>query len=171
MSNNVKNNKINEFFEKLKKNKKTQYVVLGLLAIIALLIFMFGYKNQQSTTSTSTDYVANYVENLEERLSDVLGKVKGAGNVSVIITVESGMETVLAMKTITKEDVNGKIETETTPIIVNGKTVVLKELYPKIVGVLIVSDGAKNISVMSKLQQETVSLLNIDINQIEILST
>ena len=81
------------------------------------------------------------------------------------------METVLAMKTTTKENANGIVESETSPIIINGKTVVVKELYPKIVGVLIVSDGAKNISVMNKLQQAAVSLLNININQIEILST
>ena len=170
MSNSIKNNKLNNFLEKIKNNKKTQYVILGLLVIIALFVFIFGYNKPQALATDSGDYVVNYVENLEKRLSNVLSKVKGAGKVSVVITVESGMETVLAMKTTTKEDSSGKIESETTPIIVNGKTVILKELYPKIVGVLIVSEGVKNISVMNKLQQATISLLNIDINQIEILS-
>ena len=80
------------------------------------------------------------------------------------------METVLAMQTTTKESANGQIEVLTSPIIINGKTVVLKEMYPKVKGVLIVSEGAKSIAVMTKLQQATMSLLDIEINQIEILT-
>ena len=80
------------------------------------------------------------------------------------------METVLAKETIIKETINGK-ETIESPITVNGKTVVLKELYPKITGVLIVTEGAKSISLMNKLQQATTSLLGVDIKNIEIIST
>ena len=166
-----KNNKISKFFKTIKNNKKIQYLILFCLILVAFVVFLFGYNNQKTITTTNKDFVTNYIDNLENKLANVLSKVNGAGNVSVIITVESGMETVLAMKTTTKEDANGKIESETSPIVINGKTVVIKELYPKIVGVLIVADGAKNISVMSRLQQATVSLLNININQIEILST
>ena len=43
-------------------------------------------------------------------------------------------------------------------------------MYPKITGVLIVAEGANNLSVMNRLQQATMSLLDIDINQIQILS-
>jgi len=102
-------------------------------------------------------------------LSKTLSSVSGAGKVSVVITVESGMQTVLASKTVTTSDENGT-KIEESPIIVNGKTVVIKELYPKITGVLIVAQGANNISVLSKLQQATVSLLDIELNQIEILT-
>ena len=77
-----------------------------------------------------------------------------------MITVESGMETVLAMKTTSTETADGnKIEEE--PVIVNGKTVVLKEKYPEITGVLIVAEGADNIAVVSKIQRATTSLLEI----------
>jgi stage III sporulation protein AG len=53
---------------------------------------------------------------------------------------------------------------------VNGKTVVVKEMYPKIIGVLIVAEGAGNIGVMTRIQKATTSLLDIEINQIEILT-
>ena len=52
----------------------------------------------------------------------------------------------------------------------NGKTVVIKEAYPKIIGVLIVAKGAENFSVMARIQQAVISLLNIDLDQIEILT-
>ena len=69
----------------------------------------------------------------------------------------------------TTEDDNGKKMVE-TPLVVNGKTVALREDYPQITGVLIVAQGAGNIVVLNRIQQATVSLLNIKLNQIEILT-
>jgi stage III sporulation protein AG len=43
-------------------------------------------------------------------------------------------------------------------------------MYPKIKGVLIIAEGANSIASINKLQQATISLLDININQIEILS-
>ena len=120
-------------------------------------------------SSTEISSVDEYVANLEDRLSSTLSKVEGAGNVSVVITVESGMETVLAVESTTTKTADGT-ETVEKPILVNGKVVVLKELYPEITGVLIVSKGANNIAVLRRLQDATVSLLDINVNQIEILS-
>ena len=162
-------NPINTFLEKIKTNKKVQYAVIVILLIIVLFIFLFGFNVEELNTNTNEDEILVYVNTLEDKLSSVLSKVAGVGSVEVVITVESGRETVLAMKTTTKEGING-LETETSPIIINGKTVVVKELYPKIIGVLIVAKGAKNVSVMNKLQQATISLLDIDLNQIEILT-
>lgn len=164
-----KSNIINTFLQKIKTNKKFQYAVIVGLLIVVLLIFLFGFKAEESTVNYSDDEVLVYVNNLEDKLSNALSKVAGAGNVDVVINVESGRESVLAMKTITKDGLNG-VETESSPIIINGKPVVVKELYPKIIGVLIVAKGANNISVMNKLQQATISLLDINLDQIEILT-
>jgi len=153
---------------RLKSNKKIQYFLLAICIIVLILIccFCMNEKNDEISSFGTTD---SYVNSLENRLSSVLSKVDGAGKVSVVITVGSGNETVLATTTNTKETSSGK-ETEGTPIIVNGKTVVVKELYPKITGVLIVAEGANNINVMRKIQQATISLLDIKLDQIEILS-
>ena len=116
-----------------------------------LLFSFFGFNNEKESDQTvfNSD---NYVSALENRLSKTLSEVDGAGKVSVIITVESGLETIIATeKTIS--ETNGSKETVESPIIVNGKTVVLKELYPKISGVVIVAEGADNIAVMQKIQQ------------------
>ena len=167
--NDKKINTISLLLEKIKTNKKVQYCVIAIMLAMVLFIFLFGFNLDNKTVNSNQDEIILYISNLENKLSNVLSKVSGAGNVEVVITVESGRETVLAMKTTTKESVNG-VETESSPIIINGKTVVVKELYPKIIGVLIVAKGANNISVMNKLQQATISLLDIDVNQIEILT-
>ena len=159
---------IQKALDKIKNNKKLQYLILAFLIsiiLLSLLIINFSNKNE----SVDTDTINSYVTSLENRLAKALEKVEGVGSATVVITVESGMETVLAMKTTTTTT-NSGIETVETPILVNGKTVVLKELYPKITGVLIVAKGADNIFVLNKIQQATVSLLDINVNKIEILT-
>ncbi len=163
-----KESKFTKILSKLKTNKKFQIIVIAV--VILTIIFTFtSSSTQQKSDDIVVDQISLYVTNLENRLSETLKTVEGAGNVSVVITVESGMETVLAMTTTTKQTAGGT-ETIETPLIVNGKTVVVKEVYPKIVGVLIVAQGAKNIAVLNKIQQATTSLLNINPNQIEILT-
>ena len=161
------NKKIN-IIERIKNSKKVQYAAVIIISLIITIIFLISSFFSKSNVS-ETDDVDAYVNGLEKKLSKVLSEVKGVGNVSVIIKVDGGIETVIAKKTTTTEN-GGKIETEDTPILVNGKTVTLKELYPKISGVIIVAEGADNISVMKKIQQATISLLDVDINKIEILA-
>lgn len=160
----------NKILDKFKTNKKLQITCIIIVFLIVLAIFFSGTFQTKKTTSTQENIAQDsYVKSLENRLSQTLSNVKGAGKVSVVITVESGMETVLAMKTETIQNTNGT-QTIQTPILVNGKTVVIKENYPKIVGVLIVAEGANSISVLNKIQQATVSLLDINVSQIEILT-
>lgn len=152
---------------KIKSSKKAQLIIVVLLLIVALYI-LFASSSKEPTVNNS-DELSLYVKDLESRLEDVLSQVSGAGQVKVVINVESGKETVLAMETKIEESAGKKV-TEEKPLVVNGKTIVLKELTPKITGVIIVAEGAQNISVLTKISQATQSLLNIKSNQIEILS-
>ncbi len=165
----MSNKDFSTLLSKIKSDKKTQFILIAILTGI-MLVALFVFPNKSDSEINYNDDVVNaYVSQLEEKLSKTLSKVENVGSVSVIITVESGMETVLAMKTTVTETENGK-ETVETPVMVNGKTVVLKENYPKITGVLIVAQGAKDIAVLTRIQQATTSLLDIDLNQIEILT-
>ncbi|MCQ2387450.1 MAG: hypothetical protein MJ066_03270 [Clostridia bacterium] len=155
-------NKLKNFFT----NKTIKYllVILLLIGLVVLIISSFNFD-----FNSSKDEVSIYISNLENKLEKCLSNVEGAGKVSVVISVDSGMETVLATKTTEDETLNG-IKREESPIIVNGKTVVIKEMYPKITGVLIVADGAKDLNVYKRIQQATMSLLDVEINKIEILT-
>lgn len=157
----------NKLINKIKNSKKIQIFLVVLIALIIVLTMFFSDNKDDKKPVLSVE--ESYVLSLENRLSNALSEVDGVGQVTVVITIESGMETILATKTVTEETSSGK-KTETTPILVNGKTVVLREDYPKITGVLIVAKGANNISVINKIHQATKSLLNIDTNKIEILT-
>ena len=164
--NDEKKEGVKTFLNKIKTDKRIKIIVLiVVLSVFALFLFFSLFSSNEKSLETDE----NYVSTLENKLENVLSKISGAGRVSVMITVESGMETVLATKTNVTES-NGKKVTEETPIIVNGKTVVLKENFPKIVGVLIIAEGANNFGVLRKIQDATLSVLDVDLKQVEILS-
>lgn len=155
--------------EKIRSNKKTQIITLVILFLLLIIMLIFSLVDTKSKNTASGDSVLEYVSDLENKLSEKLSMVEGAGKVSVVIKIDSGFETVLATeKTTTTE--NGKTTVVEKPVYVNGKTVTTKELYPKISGVLIVLNGTKSLTVQNRIQQATMSLLSINLSQIEILT-
>lgn len=165
----MNNSRINKFIDKIKTDGKTRLIlIIFCFALLAILIAV-NFLPKKTESEVAGDSVAEYISGVELKLENLLNKVDGAGKVSVAISVESGMETVLAMTTTTKETSSGR-EIVSTPVLVNGKTVVLKEVYPKISGVLIVAEGADKLTVYTKIQQATLSLLDVKASQIEILA-
>lgn len=158
-----------KLIQKLKNNKTIEYIFLGLISIAVVAVLAFSLVKPASTEAYEDDEVISYVKDLENRLEKTLSEIKGAGDVSVVITVDSGKETIYASEKVTVSE-NGKTTVTESPILVNGKPVVVKENYPEIVGVLIVAQGANSISVMKNIQQAAVSLLNINLSRIEILA-
>lgn len=157
------------FLEKLKSDRKTRiFMIVVILSIIVVFMF-FCLKNENGDQEQTYDEVGLYVSGLEDRLEKTLSEIDGVGKVSVVITVSSGMETVLAVKK-TETEKNGVIEREETPILVNGKTVTVTEKYPEITGVLIVCEGAGNIITLSRIQNAVTSVLGVQLNKVEILA-
>lgn len=155
--------------EKIKTNKKYQIIIISVLFSLLLLMIGLSFINENSSIEEDDTNVQSYVQNLEKKLEDKLSKVEGVNNVSVIINVKNDMKTILASEVIKTEE-NGKTVIEEKPIIINGKTVVINQEFPEITGVLIVLDGVKNLSVINRVQQATITLLNIKLSQIEILT-
>ena len=75
------------------------------------------------------------------------------------------MQTVFATQTVT----SGGNVTQ-SPVIVSGKPVVLKEAYPEITGVVIVAEGAGNLTVKVDLLNACETFLSITEDKIRILS-
>lgn len=140
---------------------KIEYLLI-LAFVVVLLIIFTGSSNKTKVESVSS--IDKYVETLENKLAKTLSQIDGAGKVNVVIQVESGMQTVLATEKITEGDV-----VKEEPFTVGGKTVVIKETYPEITGVLVVAKGAKNISVKVSIINATASLLDIEADKIQVL--
>lgn len=165
----MNDSKIKKLVSKIKTDRKLRFALIAVCFVLLGIILITSLIPKKTVNTVAADTVSEYVSGIERKLEKLLGEVDGAGKVSVAVSVESGMETVLAMTTTTKETSGGR-ETVSTPVLVNGKTVVLKEVYPKISGVLIVAEGADKLAIYNKIQQATLSLLDVKASQIEILA-
>ena len=107
---------------------------------------------------------------LENKLCNVLSKISGVEEVSVLISLESGFSYEYAMDTETTTSGSGSSTTLETTIIIDGEPVVVKENYPVIKGVVIVAKGSENFSVKMDILEAVTTVLEIDESDITILS-
>ena len=138
------------------KKIKIEYIAVAALIVVVALIASSSFSFSKSD-STDAQNVSSYVTELEKKLSKSLSEVKGAGRVEVIISVESGF------KSVYKESTNGLV-------LVIGKPVVVTEGYPAITGVIIVAEGANNLSVKISLLSAARIFLNVGEEKIKILT-
>lgn len=167
--------------KKIKKVKHLDIViavaVVGLTLVFALSVF----GGSESITKTNdVDYLT-----LEDRVCEVLSQIKGAGNVKVMINFSDSGEIITATTnnssidktTDTSTSGNRTTESKTdnvSPVIIqqDGKDtpLIVKELAPDVLGVVVVAEGADNVSVRINLLQAVQTLLNVDSNKIEIFT-
>ena len=151
--------KIECIFKKIKTNKTLQYIVIGIISLVIIFIIATIFNNDTKKTNS-------YAEEIEQKLDKTLSQIDGAGKVKVMVTLDDALPIAYTVKT--EKTQNGTITTK-TPLTINGEVVFLSNQQQSIAGVLIVAEGAKNLSVFSKLQYATTTLLNIEVSKIEIL--
>ncbi len=177
------------FLRKLFQDKKNRYNIIAIFFIGVLLIYFSKdlktvdtkiYESEEEINIETDNFEDDYETKLAQKMENILSKVEGAGEVSVLLTLETSKEIVtkddytkesqtsISEDTGKRQDVTKKEETETVKI--NGdQPLVLKEISPKIAGVLIVAEGGNDIYVKSALINAVKTLLNIDIHKIEVL--
>ena len=156
--------------EKIKdkaKKIKVEHLIIAVAVIAIFIIFLSSFNNNSSTIA-SVD-VDSYITNLEDKLSTELSKIDGAGKVSVLISVKKGLTTEIATEKKVVNNSDG-ITTEETPILVSGKPIILTEVYPEIVGVIIIAKGAEDLKVRMSLLTAAQTFLDITSDKIEILT-
>lgn len=168
---------------KFVNSKKFKIFILIFIAIIAfVLLFGSGNLKQETIkTQTTSTYkyltTLDYCAELERKLESLLSSIDGAGNVSVMVTVDGSPEIVYAND---KDEMISSNSSGTTsssnsssPIIVevNGtdSALILTEKLPEVKGVIVVSSGAKNVAVKIGILEAVSTLLNIDSNKVSVL--
>ena len=129
-----------------------QIVAIAALALVVLLIFVMSFQKE------GEEDAQDYASLLSARLECVLSSIEGAGEVDVFVHVRSDGERVIAMQESVSAD--GTIVSE--PVLVGGDVVVLEEKKPEITGVLVVAEGAADLSVRFSLLEAVASVLDID---------
>lgn len=151
--------------------KKYKYVLLVILVGILLLAWPAGEDPEEAPARAGREELFQ-AEQLEERLERALSKVEGAGEVTVVLTLQGGPRQVLVQDgAATEEDSRSSRETETL-LGSRGsgyqEPVVLQELGPVYQGALLVYSGEKDPGVELELYGAVSALTGLRADQISI---
>ena len=153
--------------------KQYKYVLIVIAAGILLLIWPSSEKgaSRSAAEGRSASEEDFSVDALEERLCQVLSKVEGAGEVSVVLTVQNGVERVLATdKSAGQTEGSRDMEEET--VIISGdsgeEVVILTQRYPTFQGALVVCPGGDDPQVRLQITQAVSVLTGLGTDRITV---
>ena len=155
----------------LKKNKNI--VILFIFVFLFGIFLMFTDKFQldsndkQSIENDTEKIKSENCENTEQKLAEILSNVKGVGEVRVMIEYSEGKESIIAEN---RKSENTQNKNESEIAFSNNNPVVLKEIYPKVKGVIVVAQGGDNVEIKNQIISAVMSLLDLDANKIEVLT-
>ena len=155
------------------KNVKSEYVVISIIIILAVYFLISGVLNKKSEDKTTNTFAEitdadSYCDYLEFKLKNCLENIDGVGKVNVTVTVNGEIEKVYATETVTTSGTQGEKVTENV-VTVSGKPLLVKEIYPEIVGIVIVADGGNNSVIKAKIIDAVTTCVSIDYSRILIL--
>lgn len=171
--------KIKKMFERIKKIKHIEiYLAIGLALIIGCFYFILMPSNKsESKTKTQIDNVSTsfensweYIDYLENKLESVITRVKGVGNVDVVLTLEKGFEYIYATEEETKTTSNGTSITSSSVVMVDGQPVIKEEIYPVVKGIVIIANGAEDLNVKMNILSIIQTVIEVDNSKINILA-
>ncbi|MDE6590401.1 MAG: stage III sporulation protein AG [Oscillospiraceae bacterium] len=139
-----------------------KYVLIAIAAGIVLLLWPTGGQEQTARAAGVPEVQETFdLEALEKKLSQTLSQVEGAGEVTVTLTVKSGMEQVLASDRTTSVTERGSSVEEETVLVNSGggqETVLLTRRYPTFQGALVVCQGGDDAGIRLLLTQAVSAL-------------
>ncbi len=162
----------NEIRESIKRYAKPAVLFLTLILGVVLITVPFD-KNEKETGEDGVGYtkLAYYTTDAEKRLEEIISGIDGAGQTKVMITFESSFESVYANNAKIEENgaesVSALAKTSEKEIVLAGDRsgaetpVLLKELCPRVKGVLVVCEGGDIESVSRGIKQAVAALFGI----------
>lgn len=144
-------NEIIKFF----KNKNNALVAV--ILIIGVIIMMSGTGKKTAPKVEEVSDKVSYSEELKEILSDI----EGVGRVNVMITYYGSSEKDIAYETKTNTSEGERTSEDKKAVISDGTPMVVREMYPKVKGVVVTAQGADNAAVKRKLTEAVVAALDV----------
>lgn len=165
-------------------------IVAGFVGIALILFSGFFTESNQNDeikkNNTQIGYVSltEYENQLEQSLAEIICSIKDAGTTKVMITMDSTVEQVFAAdKNMSQNNSNNAKQSDTT----NSKditaestyitvelsdgteqTVLVKEIQPKVRGVLVVCSGGDNSVVKEKVIDAVTKALDISSSKVSV---
>lgn len=172
--------KLKSLYQRIKKVKHIEiYLAVGLALIVGCIYFISltpskkienSEKTQIDTISTNFESSGEYIDYLENKLESVITRVKGVGDVEVVLTLEKGFEYIYATEEETKTTSNGTSVTSTTIVMVNGQPVIKEEIYPIVKGIVVIADGIDDLTVKMNVLSIIQTVIEVDNSKINIMA-
>ena len=152
----------NELFSRLKdlaqkENRARLAVLLGAAAMLLILLselFTPSGKTAAASAAPADDNV--YRQQLEQQLSDLIAQVEGAGKTTVMVTLESGEETIYALDTL-----SGQTQEQQTHVLLDDGTALAQTVCtPRVCG------GGGDVRVAARIIELVGALLDVPSNRI-----
>ena len=145
-----------------KQNRARLALVLGGAAMLLILLSeLFPASTPAVQPSTKQDE-CTYKSQLEQQLTELIEQVQGAGKTTVMLTLESGEETVYALDTL-----SGQTQTQQTHVLLDDGTALEQTVYlPTICGVAVVCEGGGDVRVAARITELVGALLDVPSNRI-----
>jgi len=148
---------------------KYRLVALVLLIGLALMLIPFGKKDKsepsvQPVAPTQTDIMAE--------LTQILSKIDGAGEVSVMLSVRTGISTVYQTDESITNGENGSSKHDTVIITDENRVqsgLVQHVIYPEYRGAIIVCQGADNVQVRLNIMEAVSRITGLGMDKISVL--
>ena len=137
----------------LQKQSRTQLaIILGVAAMLLILfseLFSTPAKPAASAGSSAAVSETAYREQLETQLKELIEQLDGAGKTVVMVTLESGEETIYAVDTQ-----SGQMQNQETHVL------------PAVCGVAVVCDGGGDVRVAARITELVRALLDLSANRV-----
>lgn len=147
------------------KQRVNLLVCTGLagLVLLGVTAWLPAGNSTQSPQTVQTDTSADYATQLESRLTALISRVEGAGKTAVMVTLESGSESIYATDT----DADGA---STHVLLGSGRADGLVETVqtPQVLGVAVVCEGGGNAAVQNRVTALVETLTSVGANHITV---
>jgi len=172
--------KVRKIVQDFKKNPgKSKLLLWGMGLLGALLLILPGscQKDSPGAVVTNLPQDRDYQQQLQRELEGILSRIEGAGQVTVMLTLEDDAETVYASnqeasrRDTREEDSQGGVRQqqehdsrEQLVIVQAGneqQPVAVKKIRPRIRGVLVVASGVDNPIIKERLTQAVQGVLDM----------
>lgn len=167
------------------KNKREKWLIILLIGILLVVVALPTDLNREEKVEEDVEYVsasdATYISQMESHLERVLQNVEGVGVVKVMITISESAEKIIEKDEETSvqssSDINvgnsSSTERKESAVYSGGtgeeSPYVIKEISPKVEGVLVVAEGGDNAVVVENISEAVQALFGIDPHKIKVM--
>lgn len=152
--------------------KGRKILLVGGIFLLVILLFstLFG-GNTKTAAPEKTENVAEIEEKLERRLGELISRIDGVGEVSVMVTLEK-TTTAVYEKDSKLEETSGNAagsSSRETEVVLAGSAkqpLLTGNIMPTVRGAAVVCEGAANPLVREKVANTVAKALNIGISRV-----